>query len=224
MENSPVRPGAEPFYIERPGDTACLLVHGFMGSPYEVRPIADRLAAAGVTAMGIRLPGHGTTSGDMGHYGYADWLSAADGALASLLAQRRNVFVAGFSMGGTIALNLATRRSHHPRLRGIVTICSPIDFMPRHLGWRSMAEVAYRWAYDGPTQRLTARNMSNLGRQDNSRQFAPRAFVELLALLRETRARLGRVTVPLLVYASRQDPGHPAVPRARHLRRRAQRG
>ena len=48
---------AEPFYF--PGNsTGCLLIHGFTGTPKEMRPLGDFLADKGYSVLGIRLSGH----------------------------------------------------------------------------------------------------------------------------------------------------------------------
>src|SRR5271154_6266158 len=43
------------------GPGACLLVHGFTGTPWDVRPLGEALAAGGFRVRGIPLPGHGAT-------------------------------------------------------------------------------------------------------------------------------------------------------------------
>ncbi len=51
-------PEHEPFLFEA-GSSRALLIHGFLGSPRELRPLAQELADAGVTARGVLLPGFG---------------------------------------------------------------------------------------------------------------------------------------------------------------------
>ena len=60
----PQRRLVEPFYF--PGNrVGCLLIHGFSGSPSEMRFMGERLAKAGWTVSGILLSGHGTTPEQM---------------------------------------------------------------------------------------------------------------------------------------------------------------
>jgi carboxylesterase len=47
-------PSAEPFYFPG-GKTGCLLVHGFTGSPKEMRWMGEYLAGQGYTVLGVRL-------------------------------------------------------------------------------------------------------------------------------------------------------------------------
>lgn len=85
-----------------------LLLHGFTGSPWEVRPLGDSLAARGYHVLAPRLPGHGTTPEAMLFVTAADWEREAEGALHELAAFDR-VFVAGLSMGALLSLLLAAR-------------------------------------------------------------------------------------------------------------------
>ncbi len=97
-------------------DAAVLLLHGFTGSPWEVRPLGESLADRGFHAHAPRLPGHGTTPEDLLWVGWRDWVEGAERALAALDAFPR-VFVAGLSMGALLGLLLAARRPE--RVRGL---------------------------------------------------------------------------------------------------------
>jgi len=93
------------------GPEAALLLHGFSGSPYELRPLAQGLAAAGFRCSVPLLPGHGSGVSQLSQVGEADWLAAAHDALDALLARgHRRVFLCGFSMGGCLAIRVAAER------------------------------------------------------------------------------------------------------------------
>jgi carboxylesterase len=105
---------------------ACLLIHGAGGSPDEMRPMAEYLFRQGFTVLGIRLPiDPGYTDSGFAEYarallsrkprngngksGVGSWsecLAQSEVALDTLLACSPDTYVAGFSFGGTIALNL----------------------------------------------------------------------------------------------------------------------
>jgi carboxylesterase len=95
------------------------VVHGFTGSPHSLRPLADALATAGHTVELPLLPGHGTRVEDMIHTGWSDWCLHVEAVHADLAQRVERVFVVGLSMGGALALWLASR---NPALAGIVTI------------------------------------------------------------------------------------------------------
>jgi carboxylesterase len=87
---------------------AVVLLHGFTGSPWDVRPLGESLAARGYRVLGPRLPGHGTTPEAMLYVSHLDWERCAEDTLASLKDFPR-VFVAGLSMGALLSLLLAAR-------------------------------------------------------------------------------------------------------------------
>lgn len=87
---------------------AVLLLHGFTGSPWEVRPLGDSLAARGYHVLAPQLPGHGTTPEAMLYVSHVDWERAAEAGLDALKSFDR-VFVAGLSMGALLSLLLAAR-------------------------------------------------------------------------------------------------------------------
>jgi carboxylesterase len=114
-----VLPGAEP--IDLPGGpVGVLLSHGFTGTTQSMRPWAEHLAAAGLTVVAPRLPGHGTTVQDMNTTRFSDWYATVEKAFDDLRSRCDTVFVMGLSMGGTLALRLAEERGD--QLAGIVVV------------------------------------------------------------------------------------------------------
>src|SRR4029453_16615399 len=104
-----VMPGAGTFYFEG-SDDGCLLVHGFTGTPQNVRPLGDFLARRGLTVLAPRLAGHGTSVDEFEKTGPEDWISTVEGGLDQLKKTCSSVFVIGISMGGTLAMHLAATR------------------------------------------------------------------------------------------------------------------
>lgn len=117
-----ILPGAGAYWFEG-NEVGCLLIHGFTGTPQNVRPLADYLARRGLAVSVPRMPGHGTTAEDLDRTGPDEWLAAAERALGELRERCTTVFVAGISLGGTLTLELARR---HPDLPGIVVMAAPV--------------------------------------------------------------------------------------------------
>lgn len=104
-----VIPNGEEFHLSG-GAIAVLMIHGFTGSPVSVRPWAQALNENGFTVRVPRLPGHGRTWEEMNKTSWQDWYTEVDKALSELKKNHVHVFVAGFSMGGALALRLAALR------------------------------------------------------------------------------------------------------------------
>lgn len=120
---------ADPFALGS-GPDACLLLHGLTGSPAEVRPVGEALAAAGFRAVGPLLPGHGTTPRDLASVTRGDVLQAAQSALLSLRGARR-IYLCGLSMGALLALHLAARgweREGLPDVAALALLAPAIKF------------------------------------------------------------------------------------------------
>lgn len=100
-------PEHEPFLLEGSGLAGALLIHGFPGTPGEMRPLGLALAEAGVSAHGLLLPGFGPQIARLHETGADDWVRAARLAWRDVRASYEHRVLVGFSMGGAIALTLA---------------------------------------------------------------------------------------------------------------------
>ncbi len=89
------------------GPGHALLLHGFPGSPAELRPVAEVRAARGWRCHAPLLPGLGPEIDRLGRVRRQDWLAAARSAWRSVRATPGPHLLAGFSMGAALALRLA---------------------------------------------------------------------------------------------------------------------
>jgi len=96
-----------------------VILHGFTGSPYSVRGVADALIAAVLDVEVPRLPGHGTTVDDMLPTTWADWSAEVAAARERVRSRVDRVVLVGQSMGATLALASALDR---PDVAGVVCI------------------------------------------------------------------------------------------------------
>lgn len=105
----PLLPGAEPFAHDD-GPVGALLLHGFAGSPADLRPLALHLADRGASVLLPRLPGHGTSWQDLAVCRWDDFHTEADRALSDLRSRCSTVVVVGQGVGAALALRLAELR------------------------------------------------------------------------------------------------------------------
>lgn len=198
-----ILPGAEPFVFPG-GDVGCLLVHGFTGNPSSMRPMGEYLFERGFTAVGPRLKGHGTRVEDMLDNTYGDWIASAEAGLEEIRSKCKTVFVAGLSMGATLALHLAC--NHPDAVKGVVSVCGPVFMKDPRLLFL-------------PLLRLFAKTIPGIGSDikdpavaELSYERMPLAALgELLKLCRLVKGELPRIGQPALVFESREDHVvHPA--------------
>jgi carboxylesterase len=99
-----------PFLFNGSGtESPCcaLLIHGFPGTPAEVRPLGEALAAQGWQARGMLLPGFGADIANLNQRRHTDWIFAAEQEWHLLQANCGSTLLIGYSMGAAVALHLA---------------------------------------------------------------------------------------------------------------------
>ena len=86
-----------------------LLVHGFPGTPAEMRFLGEALHGAGWGVQGMLLPGFGPQIATLGSYHYQDW---ADAIAYELLRAKQNhhpLLLLGYSLGAALSVQVAVR-------------------------------------------------------------------------------------------------------------------
>ena len=195
-------PGGEPFAFpggDGPeGRTGVLLVHGFTGTPMSMRLWGEHLAAEGFAVRCPLLPGHGTRWQDCNASTHEQWTTTVGAAFDELAASCDRVFVAGLSMGGTLATRLAETRPDD--VAGLVLV------NPSLLTQRLDAKLLPLVARITPSWAPIAGDIKKPGITELAYPKLPtRAMMQLRALWAATRADLAQVTAPVIVYRSRED-------------------
>jgi carboxylesterase len=126
------RPGTgdKTALFRRGGPRGVLCLHGFTGTPFEVRPLAESLAGRGFTVAAPALAGHCGTMAELSRTRWPDWLASAERGLDELLGQvdGGKVAVAGFSLGGLLALRLARLRPDS--IAALAVMAAPLRLRP----------------------------------------------------------------------------------------------
>lgn len=89
------------------GSEAVLFLHGISGSPAHFREMAEAVVAAGYTARGVLLPGHGTKPRHLARVTWHDWYDHCAEEIRALKATHEAVHVVGYSIGAALAIELA---------------------------------------------------------------------------------------------------------------------
>jgi carboxylesterase len=194
-------PTAEPFFYPG-GPTGCLLIHGFTGTPKEMRLLGDYLYQQGHTVLGVRLAGHATRVEDMIRSRYQDWLASLEDGWHLLQGQCERIFVVGFSLGSVLALTFS---ASFP-VTGVVSLAGPYE-MPHKLA-KTLGPLLVPISKIVPTMA-----------QEEARWFKPemrtdhifypktpvRSAYELIRLIKRMKSLLPGLDVPVLVIHSRDD-------------------
>ena len=201
---SQIIPTAEPFlFLGDRSKPACLLIHGFTGTPKEMRWMGEYLNQQGFTCLGVRLAGHATVPEDMIASSWTDWTASVEDAYSLLRGVTENIFLIGLSMGGVLSLLMSTRLKvrgviaistlyklpDDRRLRYVKLISRFMPFMPKSkeapgAGWFDKEAWREHVAYP---------------------QNPVLSLGELDKLLGEMRVALPKVNVPVLLIHSKND-------------------
>lgn len=183
------------------GRRGALLLHGFAGTPPELRGLGEYLAAHGWVATAPLLAGHGTTPEDLERTTWRDWAASAQAALDDLAAECEAVVVAGQSMGGTLALHLAAT---DPRVRAVAALAAPIQLSDPRLRIIGLLEHLRRWHVPDPDDvdlywRDAVHQLHSYGRR------SLRSIHELVRLLAVVRDELAMIRQPVLLLHGARD-------------------
>ena len=192
---------AEPFYYPG-GPVGCVLVHGFTGTPLEMRPVGEFLKQHDYSVMGVRLSGHATSVNAMIRTRYDDWLASVEDGYHMMKSHCDQVFLIGLSMGGVLSLTQAARLP----VDGVVAMSSPYSFpvqwVEKHPFVASLMSLFVRSQKKNPPDWF---NQERVGDHISYERNPVRSALELVRLLEVMRGELKNITCPALVIHSRDD-------------------
>lgn len=172
----------------------CLLLHGFTGTPWVWEELSALLTEQGIEISAPLLPGHGTRPDDLTATSWREWVSCAEQAYHELSRRCSKVFITGISMGGALALLLASRHS----CSGVVSLAAPVRLQGISLHMIPLLKIVKRYW----KKRTTGDPVPPEAGYDCYPLAGVHEFQKLLA---EVRRGLGRVTCPVLIMHSRID-------------------
>ncbi|MDP4128172.1 MAG: alpha/beta fold hydrolase [Bacillota bacterium] len=182
----------EPFWF--PGNhVGCLLIHGFSGSPSEMRLLGERLSELGWTVLGIRLSGHGTTPEQMAKTRWEDWAKDAEAGVEELRKSCDTVVAIGLSMGGLLALHLATLGLPD----GIIVMNAPMILADRRSPYVRLIK---------PFTTFVKPKVSDTKAERFSYERIPvDALISLNSAIRQVHRKLVKISCPVLLMQSTKD-------------------
>lgn len=199
--------GCEPFEYITNKEKACLLIHGLGACPHEVSQLGEHLRKRGFSVYSIRYPGHGLKGKAMENYGWKDWYKEVEDKYLELKSTYKNVYVAGFSTGGTLTLKLAENHDVEK-----IALLSPF------------IKIAYKWYYifspedylnsfignmiDGLPSKYTATHLNDPVEKKNyvkGEFFSFKAVKSALELIKNVKENIKDVKAPTLLMHSIND-------------------
>lgn len=188
--------GGEPFSLDASARGAGVLaLHGFTGSPFEVRALGELLHAHGFGVLAPALAGHATDVADLETTTADDYFDEVERAYDEAARNYDRLYVVGLSMGGTLGLHIATRK----KVAGIVTISTPVFLYPMV---NASVPVIEQWLPGLRTPANFAAWQGNVIGYKSTSIAAVRIVVDVLD---RVRPELHKVSAPLLILHSSRD-------------------
>jgi len=196
-------PTAEPFFIPG-GKVGCLLIHGFTGTPKEMRMLADSLAQDNYTILGVRLAGHATDLEDMRHSTWRDWLASVEDGINLLKGCTEQQVVMGLSMGGVLSMMAAARYD----VKGVITFSAPCA-LPADPRAKFLPYITWLVPQVGKGK-PDWRNLEAMKDHVDYPGYPTRSVLQLQKLIGVMMEDLPKVKIPALMVQSHGDQGIPA--------------
>lgn len=196
-----IMPGAEPYFMPG-GEVGCLLLHGFTGTPFEMRELGEFLAEKGYSVLAPRLFAHATRVQDMVRARWKDWVASAEDGYHLLRGICSRVIVMGLSMGGALSLYLS---SYLP-ISGVVAMSTP-HVIPNRLANRFrplLPTLSLFWRYHRKGS-SDWRDLEAEALHIDYDRYPVRGGPEVDDLLSAMRTGLTQLHMPVLLIFSKGD-------------------
>ena len=211
MDEIKLLPASYPYYLPG-GEVGCLLIHGFTGTPFELRWLGEHLNEQGYTVYGPRLAGHATYPTELARIHWREWYADVLAAYELLRANCSQVFVIGLSMGGALTLLLSAREP----VDGLVTMSAPSTLHDWRIPLLRLLKNFVRVIPKGYDPEKEATFDQHIKAEQEKRGEAPTGhpsykawvvgaapqFFDMLAVM---RSELANITAPALLIHSRAD-------------------
>lgn len=182
-----------PFMLYPSGaKTAVLLVHGFTATPWEMRPLADFLANAGIASLAVRLPGHGTSPEDLATRRWEEWLDATIEGYRLLSQDFQAIYGMGMSTGCLLLLAMAKAEP----LNGLVLFSPYLRMLHKlapYAGW-------LRWIQPYQVKSIDEKLHQHFY---NRRPLA--GIHQINRLIKTVRSQLPHIVCPVLAFNGEGD-------------------
>lgn len=197
-----IKQGAEEFFLPGTNGGAVLLIHGYTGTPAEMRPLGDYLQQLGYTVLGVRLAGHGGSMEDVKNSTAEQWYASAKAGYERLAQQFGSVYVAGLSMGGLVAIRVAAEMG----AAKAALMSTPIFVPDKRLPFMWFLKYFVHYLPKAP------RSYGELDKYNLCNEKMPvKPLTSLFKLLEACKKRyLPAIKAPVIVLQSKRD--HTVVP------------
>lgn len=208
----------QPFTLTG-GKPAALFVHGFPGTPNDLRALAESLNGDGWTTHNLLLPGFGRDIEHLPKHTFKHWLAAVVSHLNDLKRRHAPVMLVGHSMGGALSISAGAavgvdalvllapfHKINHVLWSALPVVQTVIpQIKPFRLFKPDFSDPAFR---DGVTKFMPGFNFDDPQQQAAVRELVipVRVFGQVRAAGAAAYANAPKISAPTVVVQGRQDP------------------
>lgn len=200
------------------GRVGCLVLHGFMGSPGSSRPMAEYLAAQGITVYCPLLPGHGHYPDKLYKVSHRKWLAEAEEAMQHIRQMGDELFIISHSMGAVLAAHVITKFN---QVKGLVMLTPLYEVPDSRLSLMPILRYFMPWLYPHKMESMQDLMRQRLldfdptldlddpavqARLPEMTRLPTSGLAEMVKVVRLGRKLWSRLNLPTIIFHGGQDP------------------
>lgn len=176
-----------------------LMLHGLTATPNDFKYFADEFAVQKYTVSAPLLRGHGTSVEDLQKTQWYDWFTDTKNAYSKLKKKCEKVIVIGQSVGGSLALHLAS----HYQVDGLVLLAPGMFFKTKATFIIPMLAKIKKYLdkHDGPD----IKNEVSRKKALSYAQMPTQSIEQTVMLFKHLKQDLAEVNCPTLIFHSVYD-------------------
>ena len=131
-----------------------MLIHGYLGNPYELKTVADMMNKAGYYVYSGLIPGYGATAKIANKYSKDKWLRWSVREIKRAEKCFSKIHLIGFSTGGSIFHDYVTTHPEDKNIASVTFISAFFDYRPEFepamiaAKMSGVREIDLKWIFD----------------------------------------------------------------------------
>lgn len=191
-------------HIINGAQTAVLFIHGILGTPNHFKDFLP-LVPDSYSVHNILLDGHGKGVKEFSNTSMKIWKNQIDVAVDKLLKSHKQIIIVAHSMGTLFAMQQAIKRPD--KIKGIFLLATPLKIGIKFKMFSNSAKLYFNKIRPDDVEVIACKKACGINLDKRFWLYfgwVPR-FLELFKEIKYTRQLIKNITVPCLVFQSKND-------------------